>query len=93
MSGALSATYLASYARERVAVADAAIAAHVVSAITGCCVMCGRPGPCDEQVAAERVLDGYGLLPHRDPGATLRVPARPASWPAFNHPYRESKET
>jgi hypothetical protein len=87
MSGAVSATYLARYARERIAEADATIALHVASAVTGCCTGCGRAGPCDEQLAAERVLAGYDLLPRRDPGATLRPPAGQPSWSAFNRPY------
>jgi hypothetical protein len=87
----LSAIYFAHYARERIASADAAIAGHVASAYTGCCRTCG-PGPCDDQVAAERVLAGYGLLPRRDPGSTLRPSATAFVWPALNRTNRSSDE-
>ncbi len=70
--GALSGVYYAAYARERIAVAQRTLAEHTVSVWTGCCVECGRAGPCPERVDAEGVLVGYLRLPRRRPGASLR---------------------
>jgi hypothetical protein len=68
---ALSATYYTAYAHERTREAQATIDRHAVSAYTGCCLACGRLGPCGERLAAEQTLLRYARLPRRRPGATL----------------------
>ncbi|MFV2108813.1 hypothetical protein [Micromonospora sp. LOL_015] len=65
------ANYYAAYARDRVVNAQQAVDRHTTSAYNGCCLGCGRPGPCVELAAAEATLARYHRLPFRRPGATL----------------------
>ncbi|MEH1013014.1 hypothetical protein V6U90_07875 [Micromonospora sp. CPCC 206060] len=58
MTGLSTADYH-DHAAARVAEAWQTIAAHSTQAYTGICVVCGRPGPCDEQRAARRKLARY----------------------------------
>ncbi|MDG4772423.1 hypothetical protein [Solwaraspora sp. WMMD792] len=64
------------YARKLVVAAQQAVDTHTTSAYNGCCLGCGRPGPCADLAAAEATLARYHRLPFRRPGATLLDPAR-----------------
>jgi len=65
------ANYYTAYARDRVVAAQQAVDTHTTSAYNGCCLGCGRPGPCADLAAAEAALARYHRLPFRRPGATL----------------------
>lgn len=67
----MSTTYYGAYALERIHEAQQVLRWHVTSAWTGCCLKCGRPGPCTERIEAEQTLDRYRRLPQRLPGASL----------------------
>lgn len=71
-----SGNYYTAYARKAVIAAQRAVDAHTTSAYNGCCLGCGRPGPCADLAAAEATLARYHRLPFRRPGATLLDPAR-----------------
>jgi len=75
---ALSNTYYTAYARALVVEARQAVNRHTTSAYTGCCLDCGRPGPCPDATDAEATLKRYHRLPFRRPGATLLDPSRTA---------------
>lgn len=70
------ANYYTAYARKVVIAAQQAVDAHTTSAYNGCCLGCGRPGPCADLAAAEATLARYHRLPFRRPGATLLDPTR-----------------
>jgi len=74
-ASASGAVYTA-YARDRVVAAQQAVDTHITSAYNGCCLGCGRPGPCADLAAAEMTLARYHRLPFRRPGATLLDPTR-----------------
>ncbi|MEV4628435.1 hypothetical protein AB0J90_19415 [Micromonospora sp. NPDC049523] len=74
---ALSETYYSRYARARAAEARQAIERHVVSAYSGVCLGCGRPGPCAERHQAERALARFSRRPG-DPSPDNR--SHPSNW-------------
>ncbi|MDG4764758.1 hypothetical protein O7632_11675 [Solwaraspora sp. WMMD406] len=61
------ANYYTVYARNAVIAARQTVAAHTTSAYNGCCLGCGRPGPCADLAAAEATLARYHRLPFRRP--------------------------
>ncbi|MFY1698662.1 hypothetical protein [Solwaraspora sp. WMMA2101] len=69
-----SGTVYTAYARKVVMAAQQAVDVHTTSAYNGCCLGCGRPGPCADLAAAEAALARYHRLPFRRPGATLLDP-------------------
>ncbi|WP_326556827.1 hypothetical protein [Micromonospora sp. NBC_01796] len=85
---ALSETYYSRYARTRAAEAQQAIDRHVVSAYTGVCLGCGRPGPCDERDQAERTLAHYSRRT-RNPPPDNR--SHPSNWPIARHQSTSAK--
>lgn len=76
-----SATSYTRYARSRVVEAQRTIDRHTTSAYTGCCLGCGRPGPCADLTEAEATMHRYHRLPFRRPGATLLDPHQVADTP------------
>lgn len=67
----LTGVYYAAVAEARIEKARRVCDEHVVSAWTGRCLGCGRPGPCRTRLGAEWTLDRYRQLPRRVPGASL----------------------
>jgi hypothetical protein len=58
-------------ARAHLAEAQRCLDLHITSAVTGRCVVCHEPGPCEEREVAERAFADRGLLPRRRPAAAL----------------------
>jgi hypothetical protein len=71
-----SASVYTAFARKVVIAAQQAVDTHTTSAYNGCCLGCGRPGPCADLAAAEATLARYHRLPFRRPGSTLLDPRR-----------------
>jgi hypothetical protein len=61
----MSAVYVSSQVRDRLAAAQATIEGHLTA-----CPSCAIVGPCQERVEAERLFLRYGRLPRRTPGMT-----------------------
>ncbi len=53
----LTGAYYTAFARERMAAAQTTVETHITSAWTGCCLDCGRPGPCPPRLEAEATVE------------------------------------
>jgi hypothetical protein len=72
-------------AADRIAAARHSIAIHLAAPSGDRCAACDQPFPCAFRQAAEGILDAYGCLPRRRPGAALRAAGFPLGaldeWP------------
>jgi hypothetical protein len=55
---------------DQIVTAQAALDQHV-TLLTGVCALCGEASPCAVLLTVLSVLDRYGVLPRRRPGATI----------------------
>lgn len=76
--GALTGVYYSAYARERIRAAQSVCDRHVTSAWTGCCVACGRPGPCPDQLEAVGPGACHRMTGHRRGRGTVPAAHRPS---------------
>ena len=68
---ALDAAAYRDFIAQRFADARRVLAAHMPSALTGCCLNCGRPNPCPERQQAAATLTADASLPRRIAGVAL----------------------
>jgi hypothetical protein len=74
---------------QQLAIAQRALDQHVVSSVTGLCVVCRVPGPCLRRETAAVVFARFERLPRRVPGLSrpelvgARGPTNAVTWFGF----------
>jgi hypothetical protein len=68
----MTTTYLAVYALEQLAQAQAVVDRHLAVGVDGRCLTCGQLEPCETRSRASAVFARYGRMPHRRPGLASR---------------------